>query len=76
MKKLKDYDGYQITDANWGYYITLGSTKRNQMRTYEYDGACGTRDEVEDFLKKHTFNQIVKAFREQFVYLECVEEIY
>lgn len=76
MKKLKDYDGYQITDTNWGYYITLGSTKYNQMRTYEYDVACGTREEVEDFLKKHTFKEIVKAFREQFVYLECVEEIY
>ena len=56
--------------------MVISSTKHNQMRTYEYDGACGTHDEVEGFLKKHTFTEVVKEFAKQFVYLECVEEIY
>lgn len=76
MKKLKDYDGYKIVDTDWGYYITIGSTKDNQMRTYEYDGACGTHEEVEDFLKKHTFREVVSAYHDQWVYCECIEQIY
>ena len=75
MNKLKDYNGYRITDTDWGYYVVISSTKHNQMRTYEYDGACGTHDEVEDFLKKHTFTEVVKEFANMLVYLECVEEI-
>lgn len=76
MKKLKDYDGYKITPTEWGYYVAIASTKRNQFRTYEYDGACATLEQVEDELKKHSFDEIVKRYREQFVYCECVEQIY
>lgn len=76
MKALKEYDGYKITPTEWGYYITIGSTKRNQMRTYEYDGACGSAEQVEAELKKYSFDEIVKRYREQFVYCECVEQIY
>lgn len=76
MKKLQDYDGYMITPADWGYYITIGSTPHNVMITYEYDGACGTYEEVEDFLKTHTFEQVRKAYAEQYVYKECEEQIY
>lgn len=76
MKKMQEYDGYKITPVEWGYYITIGSTAHNQMRTYEYDGACGTYDEVEDLLKTHSFGQVVDEYAKQFVYLECVEQIY
>lgn len=76
MKKLKDYNGYRITPADWGYYITISDTKENRMITYEYDGACGTYDEVEKFLKENDFKTVVRAYREQCVYCECVEQIY
>lgn len=71
-------DGYyrvSVADEGWGYYITIASDRANQMRTYEYDGGCGTVEEVEAELKKYTFEQIVKRYREQCVYLECVEEL-
>ena len=76
MKKLKDYNGYRITPTEWGYYITIGDTKANRMITYEYDGACGTYDEVEKFLKENDFKTVVRAYHEQCVYCECVEQIY
>lgn len=78
MKKLQDYDGYKLVKAadGWGYYVTIGSTKANKMISYEYDGGCATYDELENYLKTHTFEQVVKDFREQFVYCECVEPIY
>ena len=56
--------------------MAIASTKRNQFRSYEYDGACATLEQVEDELKKHSFDEIVKLYREQFVYCECVEQIY
>lgn len=74
MKKLKDYDGYKITPTDWGFYVGIASTKRNQFRTYEYSG--GKAEEVEAELKKYSFDEIVKRYREQFVYCECVEQIY
>lgn len=76
MQKLKNDNGYRITKAEWGYYITIASTKANQYRHYEYDGACGTFEEVEKFLQEHTFDEVAKAFYEQCVYCECVEPIY
>lgn len=76
MKKLKDYDGYQITPTEWGYYVVISSKKANQMRTYEYDGACGSAEQVEEELKKYTFDTMVKRYRDQCVYCECVEQIW
>lgn len=76
MKALKDYDGYRVTPTEWGYYVTISSTKHNQFRTYEYDGACGNKEQVEAELKKYSFPEIVKRYREQCVYCECVEQIY
>ena len=76
MNKLKNDNGYRITKAEWGYYITIASTKANQYRHYEYDGACGTLEEVEAYLKSHSFEEVVKDFRNQCVYCECVEQIY
>lgn len=76
MQKLKDYDGYQITPTEWGYYVVISSKKANQMRTYEYDGACGSAEQVEEELKKYTFNTMVKRYAEQCVYCECVEQIW
>lgn len=76
MKALKNYDGYKITPTNWGYYIVISSTKANQMRTYGYDGSCGSAEQVEAELKKYSFNTMVKRYREQCVYCECVEQIY
>lgn len=38
MKKLKDYDGYKISKADWGYYVCISSTKANKMLSYAYDG--------------------------------------
>lgn len=75
MKKYQDYNGYRITPAEWGYYVMISDEKANKMVTYEYDGNCGTYEEVEEFLKTHTFNEVVKAFKEQCVYCECVEQI-
>ena len=76
MNKLKNYDGYKITETEWGYYVVISSTKKNYMSTYEYDGACGTKEEVEKFLKEHTFEEVEKAYKDWCVYLECREQIY
>lgn len=76
MQKLKDYNGYRITPTDWGYYVVISDTKANQMRTYEYDGACGTAESIEQELKSHSFSDMVKRYRDQFVYCECVEQIY
>lgn len=77
MKRMTKggYNGYRITPTEWGFYVTIASEKHNQFRTYEYDGACGTREQVEAELKKYSFEEIVKRYREQCVYCECVEEI-
>ena len=75
MKKLKDYDGYKITKADWGYYVCISSTKANKMLSYEYDGNCASYEELDKYLSTHTFEQVIKDFAKQFVYLECVEEI-
>ena len=75
MQKLKDYDGYKITKADWGYYVCISSTKANKMLSYEYDGACATYEELDEYLSTHTFKQVIEDFANQFVYLECVEEI-
>lgn len=69
-------DGYYritVADEGWGYYIMIASDKHNQFRSYEYDGACGTFEEVEELLKNSTFSDIVKRFKEEYVYLACVE---
>ena len=78
MKKMKDCDGYRITkaDEGWGYYIQIGSLKANVIISYEYDGACGTFEEVEKFLKDHSFEEVRKAFHDQYVYCECIEPIW
>lgn len=76
MKKLQEYDGYKIIDTDWGYIVVISSTKWNAMITYEYDGACGTHEEVEEFLKDSTFEHVCKVFDDQCVYKECVEQIY
>lgn len=76
MKKLKDYNGYRITPTEWGYYVVISSTKANYMITYEYDGNCSTLEDLEDYLKKHTFYEVVKDFKDQYVYMECKEQIW
>lgn len=76
MKKLKDYDGYKIVKTDWGYYVTISSTKANYMITYEYDGNCSTYEDLEEYLKKHTFQEVVKDFYNQCVYMECKEQIW
>lgn len=82
MKKMRrgqhNYPGdgyYRIVQEDWGYRIYIASDKYNQYRTYEYDGGCETRDEVEKELQTHTFPQIVKLYRDLYVYCECVEEL-
>lgn len=66
--------GYKITDSGegWGYYITIGNGK--EYRHYEYSGAFQTLEEVEKYLKKHSYDKIVEDFKNWCVYLECVEE--
>lgn len=75
MQKMVDYDGYKIVPTDWGYYVTISSTDANKCISYEYDGHCATREELDKFLSEHSFDEVRKAFREQFVYCECVEEI-
>lgn len=79
MKKLaKGSDtGYRITDTGEGYYnIVLSDEKVNECRYYEYSGTYDTLDEVEKYLKTHTYKTIVKHFRDMWVYCECVEQLY
>lgn len=84
MKKMRkgcdsypDEGRYRVVEASegWGYYVIIASDRYNEMRTYQYDGACGTKAEVEAELKKYSFAEIVKRYREQYVYLECVEAL-
>lgn len=79
MKKLeKGSDtGYRITDTGEGYYyVLLSDEKANEVKHYQYDSCCGSLEEVENYLKKHTYNTIVKAYRDMCVYCECTEQIY
>ncbi len=76
MRKLKDYDGYRIIKCDGYYIVSISSTKANQFITYEYDASCATYDELDDYLKHNDFYTVIKDFREQCVYCECVEEIY
>ena len=79
MKKLdknNKNNGYQITPEEWGYYIFIIDEKANECRSYEYSGGCGTLEEVEAELKKYTYKQIVKRYADQWVYCECVEQLY
>lgn len=68
---------YRIVEASegWGFYVMIASDKRNEFRTYEYDRACGTKADIEKELREHSFDQIVKHYRDQYVYLECVEAL-
>lgn len=76
MNKLKNDNGYRIYE-NQGYYtVVIASTKHNQYRTYEYDTACGSKSEVEEELKNHSFEEIVKRYYNECVYLVCIEQIY
>ena len=76
MNKLHNDNGYRVIDHGRWYYITIASTKHNQYRNYEYDAGCGTIQEVEQELRNHTFEEIVKLYKEQYVYLDCIEAIY
>lgn len=78
MKKYtKDggYNGYTIKDSGegWGYYVTIANGK--QIRYYEFSGTYNTLDDVEKYLKSHTFNEVVNDFKEWCVYLDCVEQV-
>lgn len=84
MKKMvKGQDAYpgdgcyrvDVVDEGWGYYVYIASDKHNQFRTYQYDGGCGTKEQVEAELEKHTFAEIVRMYKEQWVYCECVEAL-
>ena len=79
MKKLKrgSDTGYRITDSGEGYYyVTISDLKANETRYYEYSGTYESLEEVEEYLKNHTYNTIVKAYRDMCVYCECIEQIY
>ncbi len=79
MRKLtKNSDtGYRITDTGEGYYyICLSDKKANECRHYEFSGTNNTIEEVEKYLKTHTYKTIVERFREMWVYCECVEQLY
>lgn len=72
-----DEGRYRIIEAkDWGgYYVIIASDRHGEMRTYQYDGACDTKAGVEKELRAHSFAEIVKRYKEQYVYLECVEAL-
>lgn len=79
MRKLKrgSDTGYRITDTGEGYYeVVISDINANETRYYEYSGTFETLEEVEKYLKRHTYEAIVKHYREMWVYCECVEQIY
>lgn len=80
MKKITKNNewGYSIHEASagWGYYIYITDKVANLGISYEYSAGCGTLDEVETFLKNNTFNTVKKAFENECVYIECIEQIY
>lgn len=78
MKKLvRGSDtGYRITDSLEGYYnIFITDEKENECRWYEFSSTNDTLEEVEQYLKKHTYSTIVKKFDEMWVYCTSVERL-
>lgn len=76
LSKTNEFNGYRIMPANGYYIVVIGDEKANALVTYEYDSACGTIEEVEEELKKYSFNTIRKRYAERYVYCNCVEPIY
>lgn len=69
--------GYLITDSGDGYYdIFITDEKANECRWYEFSSTGGTLEEVEQYLKTHTYPTIVKSFREAWVYCASVEQLH
>ena len=78
MKKLeKGSDtGYRITDTGEGYYeVVISDEKANETRYYEYSGTFETLEEVEKYLKEHTYLETIRHYRDMCVYCECMERI-
>lgn len=73
--KYPDEGRYRIIDCDGYYIISIASDKAGAFVTYEYDAACGTREEVEKELRKYDFWTIVNRYREQCVYRVCVEAL-
>lgn len=75
MKKLNanSDNGYSIAQDDYAYYITIANGK--EYRHYEYDKACGTLEKVEKELQENSYNTIVKLYKDQYVYLDCIEPI-
>lgn len=76
MNKLKNDNGYRIGKNDGWYDVTIASTKYNQYRHYEYDAGCATYEELEQYLKDNDFKTVATQFRDECVYLDCVERIY
>lgn len=74
--RTKSYGGdgyYKITECDGYYLIGIASDKANLFVTYEYDSACGSKQEVEEELRKYSFSEIRKRYYDQCVYCLCQE---
>lgn len=73
--RYPDDGRYRIVDCGGYYRICIASDRAGMFITYEYDASCGTCKEVEEELRKYDFHAIVRRYREQCVYRECVEAL-
>lgn len=75
QKARKGKSGYSIYETEYSYNIDLTSIRDNVSIGYEYSKTNETLEEVEKFLKEHSFKEIVKEFDRRWVYCSYVEEI-
>ena len=78
MKKLEkgSSTGYAIADTGEGCYeVVISDEEVNETRYYEYSGTYETLEEVEKYLKEHTYLETVAHYHDMWVYCECMERI-